>query len=156
MQTIIEEGFFDEKNIPVQNKEALDSKLIDKFLLLDQKINSLGSIDWYNYYWASKLVYIPHNIEVYEYLSWTTCNICSHKNTTKTVKFNYDNKIFIFPSNYIHYVRYHNVIPSKNFIDMLDKLKENEIILPIVDKKIAEQAVLLTLMDGSQIIKYFK
>lgn len=155
MQTI-KEGFFDEKNVPIENKNPIDQKLIGNFLMLDQKVNSLKSIDWFDFLWEQKLFKINCNIYPQEYLSYDICKICHHKNVSKTINFVYDNKLFIFPSIYLHYVRYHNIIPSQSFLNMLGKLKDSDIILPVVNKERAEQARFLCMIDGSNALKYSK
>jgi hypothetical protein len=61
------------------------------------------------------------NLRWVYYLGYSNCRFNCGEHTTnmgcRTIKIVYNNKTFIFPEGYIHYVTNHNITPPSEFID---------------------------------------
>jgi hypothetical protein len=72
-----------------------------------------------------KLEEIERNSYMKYYLGFSQCRICLIENGSIEYYYKKNDKIYVFPSGYIHYVRDHNVKVDEWFYKMVMGLEEN-------------------------------
>lgn len=163
-------GFWNEKNQPVvgnYHESELGKQFIDKMKLLNVKINSYSTTDYFNYGMFlscnKTLKYVPESeikingIEVVGYMGYSTCRICNCENGCEDYIITQNNIQYTFPCGYFHYIIEHGVKPNEDFEQFILNLDIDSCTLP---PKISD--ALVTMMDvvilnkGIQCLKYPK
>jgi hypothetical protein len=110
----IKEGFYYSKyepNLPMPytSKMKLDQDLITKLRVIMYKLDTE----------------IYSNAYCEQYMGFSECRLCNKPNGSKEYYIIDENKKYIFPEGYLHYIEEHNIIPSDEFINLLQKINKN-------------------------------
>lgn len=154
----IKEGFYYSKYepnlpIPISQQTKLNQNLITKLRVIMYKLNKSSY----------------SNAHCLQYMGYSECRLCHKPNGSKEYYIINENKKYIFPEGYLHYIEEHNIIPSNEFVNLLIHIRANflEDIISnsILDNirfdnntnkfiKINPQVNLLNIMNGIGGIKY--